>query len=94
MLKCQTQTPNVALAEYVNQFLTDAPWLRRRVEKVAFVDVDTILRRTTLDIGMSEIRKYAQVCPIYKSRPIVPLSLALPLHGSISNWPDFVNPMA
>lgn len=75
MLTCPTDLPDQALARYVDSFLQRAPWLRRRVETVAFIDVDTVVRRTTLDVGTSEVELASNGCPIFPDRPLVPLAM-------------------
>src|SRR5687768_15335347 len=67
--------PDSSLAQYVDIFLRDAPWLRRRVETVSFLDVDTVVRRTTLDVGIAEVLEASEGCPFYVERPLVPLAM-------------------
>ncbi len=75
VLTCRTDTPNPDLGAYVHAFLLDAPWLRRRVETVSFLDVDTVLRRNTLDVGIAEVREATTRAPMYPQRPLVPLAV-------------------
>lgn len=75
VLKCEVNAPDAALAQYVELFLREAPWLRRRVETVRFVDVDTVIRNTTLDIGLAEVVAAAKDCPLFQERPLVPLAM-------------------
>ncbi len=63
------------IGAFVHRFLQDAPWLRRRVETVSFVDVDTVERRTTLDIDIEKLKKAGADCPMDVAYPIVPVGL-------------------
>ncbi len=67
--------PSSALADYTDTFLRDAPWLRRRVETIAFLDVDTVIRRTTLDVGQAEVGAASEGCPFFPDQPLVPLAM-------------------
>lgn len=73
--ECPLDVPDSNVASYVDSFLREAPWLRRRVETVSFIDVDTVVRKTTLDVGMAEVKISASACPLFEDRPLVPLVL-------------------
>jgi hypothetical protein len=73
-LKCDVDHPNQPLADFLDLFLAEAPWLRRRVETVAFLDFDTVVRRSTFDIGSGELLDATKHCPLYPERPLVPLT--------------------
>ncbi len=73
MLNCPTTAPDPRVGAFVHSFLREAPWLRRRVETISFKDVDTVERRTTLDIGIAELKGALGDCPVFEDRPLVPL---------------------
>src|SRR5688500_2897621 len=75
MLTCPTTVPDPGIASYVDSFLRDAPWLRRRVETVRFLDIDTVVRRTTLDVGVADVQQATAACPVFPDRPLVPLAM-------------------
>jgi hypothetical protein len=75
MLSCSTDTPDAGIAAYVDGFLKEAPWLRRRVETIRFLDIDTVVRRTTLDVGIADVQQATAACPIFPDRPLVPLAM-------------------
>jgi hypothetical protein len=75
MLTCPTTAPDAGIASYVDSFLKDAPWLRRRVETVRFLDIDTVVRRTTLDVGVADVEQATASCPVFPDRPLVPLAM-------------------
>jgi hypothetical protein len=67
---------NQEIGDFVHRFLKDAPWLRRRVETVSFMDVDTISRRTTVDIDVAELSKAVKNCPMKHGKfPLVPIAI-------------------
>jgi len=63
------------VAAYVRSFLDDCPWVRRRVEKIEFVDDATISRHTTLDLSGVDLTAVTQACPFHADRPIVPIAV-------------------
>lgn len=87
MLRCELDRPSEQVGRYVLRFLESAPWIRRRIETISFLDVDTVIRRTTIDIGMSEVADAAAFPtgipkiltgrrhPMYTGRPLVPLTM-------------------
>lgn len=75
MLTCGLDRPDPKLADYVSSFLLDCPWIRRRVETIAFVDDTTISRHTTLDVSGFDVERGAATCPFHPTRPIVPIAL-------------------
>lgn len=76
MLTCDPAgAPDSALGSFVDSFLTDAPWVRRRVETVSFVDVDTVRRQTTLDIDTAQLQVRASGCPFFEDRALAPLAI-------------------
>lgn len=70
-----TEQPSLEVGTYVHGFLEAAPWVRRRVETVRFLDAQTVKRSVTLDIGMAEVCAAAPIPPLVESRPLVPLTL-------------------
>lgn len=82
-------SPHEGLAAYVLEFLSNGErsWIRRRVETVQFLDVDTVSRRTTLDVGMAQVRTFEGSAPFFERRPIVPLAvLSKELLVNFSIW--------
>jgi hypothetical protein len=63
------------IGKLVHSFLKDAPWLRRRVETVSFLDVDTIERRTTLDVDIAQLKMASAKCPMDRAYPLVPIAV-------------------